>query len=47
MAATRMACPPPLDQLETRYLAAFAAARSWRIENGALTFADERVRRAD
>ncbi len=53
MAATRMACPPPLDQLETRYLAALAAARLWRIENGALTFADERggrllaLRRAD
>jgi heat shock protein HslJ len=53
MTATRMACPPPLDQLETRTLAARARVRSWRIESGALIFADGRgdrilaLRRAD
>ena len=31
MAATRMACPPPPDQVETIYAAALAAARTWRI----------------
>ena len=42
MAATRMACPPPLDQLETAYLAALATARSWRIDGTTLTLLDER-----
>ena len=42
MAATRMACPPPLDQLEAKYLAALTAARSWRIEGPTLTLLDER-----
>ena len=32
MAATQMGCPPPLDRLESKYAAALAAARSWRIE---------------
>ena len=42
MAATRMACPPPLDQLETAYIAALDAVRSWRIEGTRLTLLDER-----
>ncbi len=41
MAATRMACPPPLDQLEAKYLAALAAARTWRIEGTRLKLLDE------
>ena len=41
MAATRMACPPPLDQLETKCLAALAAARSWRIDGTRLTLLDD------
>jgi heat shock protein HslJ len=41
MAATRMACPPPLDQLETNYLAALETARSWRIEGPTLTLLDQ------
>jgi heat shock protein HslJ len=42
MAATRMACPPPLDRLETAYLGALDAVRSWRIEATRLTLVDER-----
>jgi heat shock protein HslJ len=42
MAATRMACPPPLDHLETKYLAALGEARAWRIEGTKLTLLDER-----
>jgi heat shock protein HslJ len=42
MAATRMACPPPLDQLETAYIAALDAVRSWRIERTRLTLVDAR-----
>ena len=42
MAATRMACPPPLDQLETAYMASLDAVRSWRIEGTRLTLVDER-----
>jgi heat shock protein HslJ len=41
MAATRMACPPPLDQLETNYLAALETARSWRIEGPTLILLDQ------
>jgi len=42
MAATRMACPPPLDQLETAYVASLDVVRSWRIEGARLTLVDER-----
>ena len=30
MAGTRMACPPPLDQIEAKYMAALEAARTFR-----------------
>ncbi len=40
MAATRTACPLPLDGLEKRYMAALAAARSWRIEGTKLMLLD-------
>ncbi len=40
MAGTRMACPPPLDQIEAKYMAALEAARSFRIEGAKLTFVD-------
>ena len=36
MAATRMACSPPLDQLERKYAEALGAVRSWRIEGAKL-----------
>ncbi len=35
-----MTCPPPLDQLETAYLAALDAARGWRIDGPKLTLID-------
>jgi heat shock protein HslJ len=38
MAATRMACIPPLDQLERQYLGALAAVRSYHLKYGALIF---------
>jgi heat shock protein HslJ len=41
MAATRMACPPPLDRLETAYMAALDAVRSYRVEGARLTLVDE------
>ena len=40
MAATRMACPPPLDALETKYAAALAAARSFRRDGTKLLILD-------
>jgi heat shock protein HslJ len=40
MAATRMACPPPLDALETKYAAALEAARTWRAEGTKLLILD-------
>ena len=36
MAATMMACPPPLDGVERAYLAALEAVRTWRKEEGGL-----------
>ncbi|MDI9848391.1 META domain-containing protein [Rhodoblastus sp. 17X3] len=53
VAGTRMACPPPLDQLEWKFSAALEATRTYRIEGAKLTFADEKneplivFRRAD
>jgi heat shock protein HslJ len=46
MAATRMACPPPLDRLETAYMAALDAVRSYRVEGAGLTVVDEAGRAA-
>jgi heat shock protein HslJ len=46
MAATRMACPPPLDRLETAYMAALDAVRSYRVEGARLTLVDEAGRAA-
>jgi heat shock protein HslJ len=40
MAATRMACPPPLDRLEMRYLAALEAVRSLRTDGARVTLID-------
>lgn len=37
LASTRMACPPPLMQLETSVLAVLGSARTWTIERGRLT----------
>jgi heat shock protein HslJ len=42
MAMTRMACPPPLDDIETKYAAALEAARTFRRDGGALTFANDK-----
>jgi heat shock protein HslJ len=53
VAGTRMACPPPLDQLEWKFSTALEATRTYRIEGARLTFADEKneplivFRRAD
>jgi heat shock protein HslJ len=53
VAGTRMACPPPLDQLERKFSAALEATRTYRIEGAKLTFANEKseplivFRRAD
>ncbi len=38
MAATRMACPPPLDALERQYLGALQAVRAFRLEGSRLVF---------
>jgi heat shock protein HslJ len=38
MAATRMACPPPLDAVERQYLSALQAVRSYRLERSTLVF---------
>ena len=38
MMATRMACPPPLDETERRYLAALEAVRGYRFEGDRLIF---------
>ena len=38
MAATRMACPPPLDAIERQYLAALQEARAYRLEGATLLF---------
>jgi heat shock protein HslJ len=38
MAATMMACPPPLDGVERGYLKALDSVRSWRMEGEALAF---------
>ena len=38
MAATRMACPPPLDAIERQYLAALQAVRAFRLEGSTLLF---------
>ncbi len=38
MIATRMACIPPLDQVERSYLAALEAVRSYKLEGRQLTF---------
>ena len=38
MAATRMACPPPLDAIERQYLAALQEARAYRLEGSTLLF---------
>jgi heat shock protein HslJ len=40
MAATRMACIPPLDALERQYLSALEAVRGYRLEAGALSLLD-------
>ena len=44
MAATMMACPPPRDRVERAYVAALAAARSYRVEGDAFTLFDARRR---
>ena len=41
VAATMMACPPPLDELEPKLGAALAAARSWRILGNTMELFDE------
>ena len=41
MASTRMACLPPLDQLETKYMAGLDTVRAWRIEGTTLSLLDE------
>jgi heat shock protein HslJ len=46
MAAARMACPSPLDRLETAYMAALDAVRSYRVEETRLTLVDEAGRAA-
>jgi heat shock protein HslJ len=38
MATTRMACTPPLDQLERQYIDALEAVRGYRFESGDLVF---------
>ena len=38
MAATRMACPPPLDAVERQYLSALQAVRAYRIQGRTLVF---------
>ncbi len=38
MAATRMACPPPLDAVERQYLSALQSVRAYRLEGSTLVF---------
>ncbi|MCI4678041.1 META domain-containing protein [Rhodoblastus acidophilus] len=40
MAMTKMACPPPLDDIEAKYGTALEAARTFHIAGDELTFAD-------
>jgi heat shock protein HslJ len=40
MAATRLACPSPLDQIETRYIAALESVRAWKVEADRLLLLD-------
>jgi heat shock protein HslJ len=40
IASTRMACPPPADEVERVYLAALARVTAWRSENGDLALLD-------
>jgi heat shock protein HslJ len=53
MAATRMACPPPLDALERQFSAALDAARRYRRDGARLVLSDDKgqpvvtLRRAD
>jgi heat shock protein HslJ len=42
VAATRMACPPPLDELERKYSAALESARTYRVEGAKLVLADSK-----
>lgn len=41
MMATRMACPPPLDEVERAYLAALQNVRGFRFEGANLVFLGE------
>ena len=43
IAATRRACPPPLADLERKFLNALAAARSFKVDGkaGTMTFFDD------
>jgi heat shock protein HslJ len=41
MLTTRMACPPPLDGVERRYLAALETVRSYRLDGARLVFLDD------
>lgn len=41
MASTRMACLPPLDQLETKYVAALDTVRASRMDGTTLSLLDE------
>lgn len=41
MAATRMACPPPLDQVEGAYLEALRSVRGYRLSGKTLVFTGE------
>lgn len=40
MAMTRMACPPPLDAVETSYAGALLAVRAFRLNGAELTLSD-------
>ncbi len=46
IAATRMACAPPLMQQETRFLSLLAGVRRWSVASGALTLYSEDGARA-
>ena len=41
MMATRMACPPPLREVERAYMAALSGVRSYKLAGGALAFLGE------
>jgi heat shock protein HslJ len=41
VAMTRMACPPAVMELESRFVTALAAVRSYRLEGDALELVDE------